>query len=126
MIAGGTGIVPMRSMLLTMRDRDDRRHVLLLYAAHDRARMAFRLELEALRSVMALDIVDVLAAPPPDWRGAYGYVSAELLRRQLPRQFRRYHFFVCGPPAMMDAVEAALLAGGVPAASIDSERFHLV
>src|SRR5690606_16066534 len=35
MIAGGAGIAPMRSMLLTMRDRDDRRHVLLLYAAHD-------------------------------------------------------------------------------------------
>lgn len=126
MIAGGTGIVPMRSMLLTMRDRDDRRHVLLLYAARDQQGMAFRHELEALRKVMALDIVEVLEAPPPDWSGACGYVSADLLKRHLPRHFRRYHFFVCGPPAMMDAVEAALLADGVPAASIDSERFNMV
>lgn len=126
MIAGGAGIAPMRSMLLTMRDRDDRRHVLLLYAAHDLTRMPFRDELEALRRVMALDIVDVLEAPPPDWNGARGYVTADLLKRYLPAQFRRYHFFVCGPPAMMNAVEAALLADGVPAASIDSERFNLV
>jgi ferredoxin-NADP reductase len=75
---------------------------------------------------MALDVVDVFEAPPPDWSGARGFVSADLLKRQLPRQFRRYHFFVCGPPAMMDAVEAALLANGVPGASIDSERFNLV
>jgi predicted ferric reductase len=126
MIAGGTGIVPMRSMLLTMRDRGDRRHVLLIYAAYDPGSMAFRDELEGLRASMALDIVDVLEAPPPGWNGERGYVTADVLERHLPGQFRRYHFFVCGPPAMMDAVEAALIARGVPAASIDSERFNLV
>ena len=126
MIAGGIGIVPMRSMLLTMRDRDDRRHVLLIYAAHDPARMPFRDEFEGLRTSMALDIVDVLEAPPPGWNGERGYVTAELLKRHLPKQFRRYHFFVCGPPAMMDAVEEALVDAGAPAASIDSERFNLV
>jgi ferredoxin-NADP reductase len=48
------------------------------------------------------------------------------LAQHLPRQFRRYHFFVCGPPPMMDDVEAALRSLGVPVRAIDSERFNVV
>lgn len=125
-IAGGTGIVPMRSMLLTMRDRGDRRHAILIYAARDPSRMPFRLELMNLRHEMSLDIVEVLEAPPEGWTGERGYVTRDLLQRHLPAQFRRYHHFVCGPPEMMDTVEANLVELGVPSASIDSERFNVV
>ncbi|MFM8359991.1 MAG: ferric reductase-like transmembrane domain-containing protein, partial [Verrucomicrobiota bacterium] len=50
LIAGGIGISPMRSMLRTLRDREDRRPVVLFHAAVDSGGLAFRDELEALAS----------------------------------------------------------------------------
>lgn len=125
LIAGGIGISPMRSMLQTMRDRGDRRHVVLFYAGHD-AHLPYRADIESLRGAVDLDIVPVLEAPPAGWTGERGYLTMDVLRRHLPPQFRRYHYFVCGPPPMMNAVEAMLLGAGVAASSIDSEHFNLV
>ena len=126
MIAGGIGIAPMRSMLLTMRDRGDRRHVVLFVAVHDESRLILGNEIEQLRASLNLDLVVIFEAPPQAWSGERGQISSDTLRRHLPTQFKRYHYFVCGPPPMMDAVEQALLELGVPGASIDSERFNLV
>jgi predicted ferric reductase len=125
-IAGGAGIAPIRSMLLTMRDRCDRRHVVLIQAAHDETKLVFRDEIEALRAALNLDVVFVLEEPLDPGTGECGYVSKDVLVRRLPAQFRRYHYFVCGPPPMMDTVERALVSLGVPGRSIDSERFNVV
>jgi ferredoxin-NADP reductase len=125
LLAGGIGIAPMRSMLLTMRDRGDRRHVMLFYAAHDPSRLVYREELEGLRASLALDLVYVFEEPGDAGTGERGTITRELLARRLPPHARRYHYFVCGPPPMMDAVEAALAALGIPRGSIESERFNL-
>ena len=126
MIAGGIGIAPMRSMLLSMRDRGDRRHVVLLYAVHDESRLIHHDELVGLQASLNLDVVPVFEAPPPNWSGETGQITADTLRRHQPVQWRRYHYFVCGPPPMMDAVEPMLAALGVPTGSIESERFNVV
>jgi predicted ferric reductase len=126
MIAGGSGIVPFRSMLLSMRDRGDRRHVVLIYAAHDESRAIFRDELAALGEAQGLDVVFVFEEPGPAWRGERGRISRDLLQRRLPPQFRRYGYFICGPAAMMDAVEPMLTGLGVPRGAIDTERFNVV
>jgi len=125
LVAGGIGIAPVRSMLLTMRDRGDRRHVVLFHAAHDETRIIFREELEALRDTVTLDIVYVLEAPAADWTGERGLITEDVLRRHLPAQLHGYGCFVCGPPAMMDATETMLVSLGVPSGSIDTERFHV-
>lgn len=126
LIAGGIGIAPMRSMLATMKDRGDMRHVVLLYAARDEASIPFRTELEQHTEGLNLDIVYVLEVPSQEWSGERGFVTDEILSRHLPRHFQRYHYFVCGPPPMMDAVEESLVRMGVPAGAIDSERFNVV
>ena len=125
LIAGGIGISPMRSMLQTLRDRGDGRHVVLFYAGRD-THIPYRADIESLRGALNLDVVLVLEAPPEGWTGAPGYLTMDVLRRHLPPQFKRYHYFVCGPPPMMDAVEHMLLDAGVAASSIDSEHFNLV
>jgi len=126
MVAGGIGIAPMRSMLLTMRDRGDRRHVILFVAAHDESRLIFGAEMPQWQASLHLDIVYVYEALPPGRSGEHGLVTTDTLRRHLPQTFERYHYFVCGPPGMMDAVERALVALGVPSDAIESERFNVV
>jgi predicted ferric reductase len=126
-IAGGIGISPIMSFLHTMADRSDPRPVLLIYADKTWDDVAFRDELAEL-SAGALDlrVVYVLEEPPDDWDGGTGFVTRELLERELPREDFPRQYFVCGPPPMMDAVHAALLELGVPADRIQLERFVLI
>ncbi len=126
LVAGGVGITPMRSILLTMSDRGDRRPVLLIHAASTFDRLTFREEIEALRAVLALTVVPVLEQPPPDWTGERGYIDAGLLHRHLPPGVAYWQCFVCGPPAMLDAMERLLPACGVPAERVHTERFAVV
>jgi predicted ferric reductase len=125
-VAGGVGITPVMSMLRTLADRSDARPQLLVYGAGRWEDVTFREELEDLRTRLDLRIVYVLSEAPPDWHGAKGRITAVLLADHLPEDRAEYLYFVCGPSAMMDAVEAALRRTGVPWPSIYTERFDLV
>ena len=49
-----------------------------------------------------------------------------VLRRHLPHDHRRFQYFVCGPPPLMDAMERTLPSLGIPAERIHAERFDMV
>jgi predicted ferric reductase len=125
-IAGGVGVTGLLSMLRTMEDREDVRPAILIYANGDWEGVAFREELERLEERMNLTVVHVLERPPANWAGETGRVTAELLSRYLPRGYRRFQFFICGPGPMMDAAEAALVQLGVPGERVHTERFDMV
>lgn len=126
LIAGGVGITPMRSIVRTMRDRGDRRPVLLLHAASSLDRMTFREEFESLAKELALTYVPVLEQPPDGWTGERGWIDRALLERHLPAQRAHWQCFVCGPPAMLDAMERLLPQCGLPAERVHTERFAMV
>ena len=126
LIAGGVGITPMRAILLSMRDRGDRRPVLLLHAASSLDRMTFREEFEALANEVALTYVPVLEQPPEGWAGERGWIDRALLERHLPLQRAHWQCFVCGPPPMLDAMERLLPQCGLPAERVHTERFAMV
>jgi predicted ferric reductase len=126
LIAGGVGIAGLISMLRTMADRQDVRPVVLFYANREWEGVAYRDELEALKARLSFAVVHVLERPPEDWTGETGYVTAEALARHLPPGYRRFQFFICGPDAMMDAAEAALVQLGVPPERVHTERFDMV
>ncbi len=125
-VAGGIGITPMMSMLRTLADRHDDRHHELVYAAEGVEDLTFRDEIERLTEVLDLEVVYVLSRPPEDWQGESGRVTRELLSRHVVDDWPRHAYFVCGPEPMMDAVERALVAGGVPLDQIFTERFAFV
>ncbi len=113
-------------MLRTMADREDVRPAILIYANRDWEGAAFRDELERLQKRMNLTVVHVLERPPPNWSGEAGYVNGDILSRHLPHRYRRLQFFICGPDAMMDAAQNALLELGVPDERVHTERFNMV
>jgi len=127
LLAGGVGITPLRSMLLTMAEREDVRPVVLFYAARAPEDLIFRDELLALQSRMNLKVVHVVGEPTPGWEGERGRITADVLRKYLPpRQYRRWQYFVCGPSPMMDSMEEVLPQLGVPEENIHTERFDMV
>lgn len=130
-IAGGTGMMPLMSMIRTMADRADRRPVLLIYAAATPDEFAYQDELDRLAAAGGsarpeLRIVYVAEHPTPGWTGQTGRVTADLLRRVLPEEKITRDVLICGPDAMIVGVERALRAVGVPAARIHTERYELV
>lgn len=137
LFAGGIGITPMMSHVLTFRDRGDTRPLWLFYGGKDWESLTLREELEALRREMpSLRVVYVLGsvagAPVGEAGGPTieeGFISAEVVRRHAPEigaAGRRIECFICGPQPMMDATERLLHELGVPLGDFHSERFNLV
>ncbi len=126
-LAGGIGITPIMSILRTARDRSDKRPFVLLYGNPAWDRATFREELEDLAQQINLKVVHVIEHPPEGWTGEVGLLTEEMIRAHIEdRSVQEWPFFICGPPAMMNAVEPALRRLGVPMSHIRSERFDIV
>ncbi len=126
LIAGGIGITPMRSILLTLRDRGDRRPCLLFYAANDYSRVVFRDEFAALSGEIDLRVVYVLEHPEEGDDCERGRIDRALLERQLPAARRHFQYLICGPNPMMDSIEHLLFELGIDDERIHSERFNQI
>jgi ferredoxin-NADP reductase len=88
-------------------------------------RLVFQCELEQLRRTLNLGIVPVFESPDSAWRGERGHIT-EALPTASAGQLLRCHYFVYGSMPMMNALETMLMTFGVPAGSIETERFHVV
>jgi ferredoxin-NADP reductase len=87
----------------------------------------FREELEALSARNPNLSVTVTMSNPADeaWSGRRGRIDAALLTSAVPELARR-RAHLCGPPAMMEAVKAALLGLGVQETQVRTEAFGSV
>ncbi|MDZ4168628.1 MAG: ferredoxin reductase family protein [Coriobacteriia bacterium] len=128
LIGGGVGITPVFSMLLSMESRGDVRPVVLFYGANSENDLIFNDEIDRLDQRMQnLKVVRVLARPSDSWTGESGFINADVLRRHLPDPlYKRFQYFICGPNPLMDAMEGALPAIGVPVDRVHTERFDMV
>lgn len=123
-IAGGIGITPFMSMLRYMEDTDSGAEVLLLWANRTESDILFREELAAMEKTRpALKVVHILSRQD-SWEGEKGHVCKEMVRKYVSDPGKPV-FFICGPPAMMEAVKSSLRELGVPAKKIFMERFAL-
>lgn len=125
LIAGGIGITPMMSILITAVERKDDRPYLLIYASRNWDDITFREELENLKDKLNLTLIHVLRKPPEEWLGEQGYVDKELLDRYIPKRRGTRQYFMCAAPKMMDQVERALHDLNVPVTHVHMEHFNL-
>jgi 3-phenylpropionate/trans-cinnamate dioxygenase ferredoxin reductase subunit len=126
MIAGGIGITPIYSILLTLADRGDERPLTLIYSSKKWEDITYREEIEALKNKLDLTVIHVLREPPDNWSGETGYVDKELLRRYIPKRPATRNYFICAAPKMMDQVEQALHDLDVPVTHVHMEHYNLV
>lgn len=126
LIGGGVGVTPMASMLATLADRGDARPCVLLLANRDLESRTCGAQVDALRERLNLTVVDVLERPPADWSGPRGHLTRDLVRDHVTALGPDVRVFVCGPPGLMDAVDAILADLAVPADRVHAERFGMV
>ncbi len=125
-IVGGIGITPTMSILQTLRERGDQRESTVIYGTPSKQLTPFYEELKALSAELRLNVVHVFEEADDDWDGETGFITPEIIRRNLPDDISNCEYFVCGPPPMMDVAEGTLREWGVPVHMVHSERFNIV
>lgn len=124
--ASGAGVTPIMSILRTLRDRGDDRACLLICANPTQREILFKSELDEMTRKLNLRVVHILSKPEPGWEGETGYIDEAFVERHLPESPREHDYFLCAATPVMNLVEHALLAHGVPHTQILSERFNIV
>ena len=107
MVAGGIGITPFLHRAGDVDSGDQ-----LFWANKTPADVSHTVEVRA---------VDVFSAAGDD----PGYITTELLERELSENLDTYDWLLCGPPLMLASVERQLAAAGVPPSQMYTERFSL-
>jgi ferredoxin-NADP reductase len=115
LIGGGSGVVPLRSIL---RARPSDVPARLVYSSRTLEDVIYRNELEALGG----DLVLTLTREQHEGVRA-GRVDAGLLQEVGFAPEREPRIFVCGPTSFVEAVASALVALGHPPERVKTERF---
>lgn len=124
LIAGGVGIAPLLGILRQMRLEGDQRQVVLIYGNRAEEQIVYRDELESLSAEPGTRMELVVSEPSDQWTGRTGVVDSRLIEEIFRSpEMRKWTFILCGPPAMMKAVEDTLIDIGVPGRQVLSERF---
>ena len=124
LVAGGSGIAPLMSMIRHWAASRPTIPAGVLYSARTWEEVLFREELLALRAG-GLDVTITLtreSAPPGNALGRR--VDAEMISAVLSRMaVFPTQVFVCGGTAFVEAASRCMIQCGVPAAVIRTERF---
>lgn len=143
LFAAGSGITPLMSILKTTLELEPQSTVFLLYGNRNESSIIFKEQLTALEKRYAgqLVIEHCLSQPKREkqgglggffkkaktvWQGKIGRLDQKNVQdflAQNPPRNEEVEYFICGPGAMIDSIEAQLLGRGVNDKQIHTERF---
>ena len=122
-VAGGTGLAPMLSILRQMAEFGDARECRLFFGVNKEVDLFALDAIEALKKALPrLSTTTCVWNAGPDWHGFVG-TPANALAQALADSAVRPDIYVCGPPALIEAVETIGMASGIAHDRIFSEQF---
>jgi ferredoxin-NADP reductase len=124
LIAGGSGIVPLRSMLRHWSATSRAATVRLLYSSRSWSEVIYRDELLGSAGSDRVEIRFALTREWPDgWQGHHGRIDRQLLEEVAGPADEKPRLYVCGPSGFVEAAADWLVELGHPPARIRLERF---
>jgi len=114
LIAGGSGMAPMKAMLLDIKERTIRRKIRYFFGARARRDLFLMDAMQALeQSLSDFRFIPALSKPLPEdqWTGETGLIT-EVLERHLENLYPG-EAYLCGSPAMIQACIKILQKKGV-------------
>jgi ferredoxin-NADP reductase len=125
LIAGGSGIVPLMSMIRTRVKASSRVSGRLLYSSRNFEEIIYRAELERLAAYNdGFSLVHTLTrGAPATWQGETRRIDQQMLEKYALTAALTPQVFICGPTAFVEIVADQLLAIGHPESNIKTERF---
>jgi ferredoxin-NADP reductase len=124
LLAGGSGVVPLRAMLRHYLAIGSTVPVRLLYSARSLGDVVYRDELQRMIDDHGLDIRFTLTREqPPGWRGYSRRIDEALLADVVFSADEHPLVYICGPTAFAESAADALVALGHDPSTIMIERF---
>jgi ferredoxin-NADP reductase len=120
--AGGSGVVPLRSMLRERLRAGSTVPVRLLYSSRSLDDVIYRAELDAAPA--GVEVVHALTrSQPPGWTGYARRVDKRMLAEVAWPAGDKPLAYVCGPTSFVETVAAGLVDLGYPPVRVRTERF---
>jgi ferredoxin-NADP reductase len=124
LVAGGSGVVPFRSMLRHHEASGSSVGVRLLYSARTLGDVIYRDELMRLGGIDGIDVRLTLTREQPEgWEGYAGRVDRRLVEDVAWPPGDAPLVYVCGPTGFVEATAEILVALGHEPGRIRTERF---
>lgn len=122
-IAGGSGITPIFSLIQHLARHEPKSQIELLYGNTEYEQIIFRDALEKLTETYPqIRVHHVLETTPENWEGPAGRLTGDMALSIIGDPAGA-HFFLCGPPPMVDGAVEELKKAGVTDEAITVERF---
>ena len=125
LIAGGSGVVPLMSMIRHRAAVGGKNPTALLYSSRAFEDIIYYDELEKLLSANnGLQVFHTLTrSQPPDWKGFSRRIDQEMLKEVAGPLGRSVQVYICGPTLLVEASANALVKIGINSSQIRTERF---
>jgi len=125
LIAGGSGVVPLMSMLRTRNRADNKVPAKLLYSSRSADDIIYRDELDRMAANRdGFDLVHTLTrGAPTGWKGQTRRVDRDMLAQCGFQATEEPQIFVCGPTSFVETVADQLVSLGHGESAIKTERF---
>jgi NAD(P)H-flavin reductase/hemoglobin-like flavoprotein len=121
LLAGGTGLAPLKAVVEELAANDRPRRVSLFVGARTVADFYQLTELDQLRRQLPWLTVTPVLSHDPYHDGRRGFVTETALQED---RWQDYEVYACGPDAMVEDAVTRLVAAGVPVARIHTEDFE--
>ncbi|MBI4981556.1 MAG: hypothetical protein HZC15_00165 [Candidatus Omnitrophica bacterium] len=107
-LSGGIGITPIRSICKYIVDKELDSDLTLVYANRTIKDIIFREDFEIMqKKYPGLKVHHILCEASPGFTCKIGLINALMIKTEIPDYLER-KFFLCGPPAMVEAISKML------------------
>ena len=113
LIAGGIGLIPLRSLINNVCDnRDNFRNISIIYGTKSPSEILFTKELKKWSKIKGVNLHITVDEPDKAWKGKVGVVTKLLEKMEIDSD--RTYVAICGPPVMYKFVVKLLEKKEVP------------
>jgi ferredoxin-NADP reductase len=122
LLAGGSGIVPLRSILRHRGRTGSAVQARLLYSSRTLPDVIYRAELDKYEDGVEVSYT-LTRSQPPGWTGHKGRIDAGLLAEAVWPAAANPLAFICGPTSFVETAAAGMVGLGYPPERVKTERF---
>ena len=123
LIAGGTGIAPLMSMIRYNKNHDWPMHLTVIYSAKNPEGILYRAELEGYHTEKKMDFIPIsqdATALPEGF--ITGRITSDFIAKHV-KNVSEQRFYLCGSPKMITEIEADLRKSGVDKDMIRTDKW---